>query len=110
MALVSQLELANSPYEQGSSETVPYTWTPILAAGETCTAATVKVYEYDPRYIYDSKDVTATVSAGVPSVTAGVITVLVTALTAGYEYRIQITTVLSASHTEMRYLRVKCQI
>lgn len=110
MPVVSQIEFSNSPFEQGSGETTPYTWTPTLLAGETCTAATVKVYQYDPTYANDTLDVTATANPAGATVSASTIQVVITALTAGYEYRVQVTTVLSANHTEMRFLRVRCQI
>lgn len=110
MALVSQLELPGSPSEQGSAETVPYTWQPVLLAGESCTAATATATEYDPRYPNDTKDVSTTVVPTPPTVANGVITTVVTALTAGYEYRVLIKTTLAANHTETRYIRVRCQL
>ena len=111
MPPVSQLELAGSPYEQGSRETVTYSWTPVLAAGEACTAAQAAAFEYDPAYPNDTKDVSSAVLAtGTPTVSNGTVSVTVQALTPGYEYRVEVWSAPSATHVEERFLRVRCQV
>lgn len=116
MPLPSQRELSGSPVEQLSTETSNYYWSPALAvtAGSTFSAPTVTIYEYDPAYPYDTKDVTATVcAAGATMGTgtyAGEVGVTIKALTAGYEYRVQLGCTSSDGNVPGEYFRIRCQV
>ena len=117
MAIISQLELPGSPTEQASGGAATYYWDPTaeLASGETLSSPAVVVLEYDPRYPTDTKDVTATVAgAGSPFLGSGAnagqvgITIPANVLTAGYEYRVQLSVAASGGHTPARFFRIRC--
>ena len=117
MALLSQLELPGSPTEQASFGATTYYWDPTaeLASGETISSPAATVLEYDPRYPLDTKDVTATVAAaGSPFLGSGTnagqvgITIPAGVLTAGYEYRVQLSALASGGHTPARFFRIRC--
>jgi hypothetical protein len=117
MVILSQLELPGSPTEQASFGATTYYWDPTaeLAAGETLSSPAATVLQYDPRYPTDTKDVTATaVAAGSPFLGSGAnagqvgVTIPASVLTAGYEYRVQLSVLASGGHTPARFFRIRC--
>jgi hypothetical protein len=117
--VVSQLELPGSPEEQASYAVVTYWWNPAatgdLGSGETVTNPGAKVLQYDPRYPWDTVDVTASVlAAGSPFAGTGSyasqIGVTLQGLIAGYEYRVALWFTASAAHTPGRFFRVRCLV
>ncbi|MCL4545111.1 MAG: hypothetical protein M1118_11025 [Chloroflexi bacterium] len=119
MAVVSQLELPGSPSEQASYAVITYYWNPAqtgdLASGETVTNPGAKVLQYDPRYPWDTVDVTATtLAAGSPFVGTGAyaaeVGVTVQDLVPGYEYRVELWFTASGGHTPGRFFRVRCLV
>jgi hypothetical protein len=119
VAIVSQLELPGSPTEQASFGATTYYWDPTaeLAAGETLSSPAATVLQYDPRYPTDTRDLTATVvAAGSPFLGSGAntgqigITVPAGVLTAGYEYRVQVSALASGGHTPARFFRIRCLV
>ena len=122
MSIVSQLELPGSPVEQASWSQSTYYWDPSaeLQAGETISAPTCTVYEYDPSYaqnVGDSKDVTSTVlAAGSPAIGSGayanMVQVVISAnvLVPGYIYQVRLGCTGSAGSTPARFFRVRCKV
>ncbi len=119
MAVVSQLELPGSPAEQASDATVTYYWNPAatgdLESGETVTSPGAKVLQYDPRFPWDTVDVTASVlAAGSPFVGTGVyaaeVGVTMQGLVPGYEYRVALWFTASGGHVPGRFFRVRCLV
>jgi len=136
MAIISQLELVGSPVEQASWSAGTFYWDPSgaqppavnvlpspvneLGSGETISAPTAKVLQYDPAYaanVADAKDVSSTVLAsGSPTIGTGAhanqvkVALQANALVPGLEYRIQLTCTGSLGATPARFFRVRCRV
>lgn len=116
MPLPSPDELPGSPVSQTSWASDNYFWDPSaeVSSGSTFSAPTATIYEYDPAYPSDAKDVTATVCAGGAFMGSGAnanqVGVTITALTAGYEYRVQLGCASSDGNQPGAYFRVRCQV
>lgn len=106
-----QLEMWGSPVEQGSTETVPYSFNPgnLLGAGETVRSVVVKAYEVS-QSTGVSSDVSATVLFGSPVIDQNKVYQAIRSLTLGKKYRVEVTCTITNTKIVSGFMIIKCVV